>query len=212
MTRITDDNPAIAPSLISEDIQPRPARSATTALGSGTLSSLEIITRVAIADTMMYNRVQMSSDPMMPIGMSRCGFLASCAAVLTASNPMYAKKTIAAPVKTPLHPNSPATGTPSLTVCGGMNGCQLAGLTAWAANTMNSSTTATFTNTMMLLKFADSLIPMTSSVVTRPMMITAGRLKIAVAVVPSGHCTATPRAAERAQGTLMPTSCRNDTT
>src|SRR2546422_1041648 len=71
---------------------------------------------------MMYSNVQMSSDPMMPIGMSRCGFFASCAAVLTASNPMYAKKTIAAPVKTPLQPNSPATGTPSLTVCGGMNG------------------------------------------------------------------------------------------
>src|SRR2546425_642467 len=161
---------------------------------------------------MMYSNVQMSSDPMMPIGMSRCGFFASCAAVLTASNPMYAKKTIAAPVKTPLQPNSPATGTPSLAVCGGMNGCQLAGLTACAANTMNSNTTATFTNTMALLKFADSLMPITSSVVTRAMMITAGRLKIAVAVVPSVQCTATPRAAERAHGTLMPTSWRNDTT
>ena len=27
----------------------------------------------------------------MPIGMSRCGFFASCAAVETASNPIYAK-------------------------------------------------------------------------------------------------------------------------
>jgi len=89
---------------------------------------------------------------------------------------------------------------------------QLAGLTACTANTMNSNTTATFTNTMTLLKFADSLMPITSSVVTRPMMITAGRLKIAVAVVPSAQCTMTPRAAERAHGTLMPTSCRNDTT
>src|SRR2546429_4751389 len=163
-------------------------------------------------DTRMYSTVQINSEPMMPIGMSGCGFFASCAAVLTASNPMYAKKTMAAPVKTPLQPNSPATGTPSLTVCGGMKGCQLAALTACAANTMNSSTTATFTNTITLLKFADSLIPITSSVVTRAMMITAGRLKIAVAVVPSAHCTATPRAAESEHGTLIPTSCRNDTT
>ncbi len=67
-----------------------------------------------------------------------------------------------------------------MTVCSGMNGCQLAGLIAWAANTMNSSTTATFTNTMMLLKFADSLMPTTSSVVTRAIMTMAGKLKMAV--------------------------------
>src|SRR6267378_1568340 len=161
---------------------------------------------------MMYSTVQISNDPMMPIGISFCGFLASCAAVLTASNPMYAKNTIAAPVNTPLQPNSPGTATPSLTVCGGMNGCQLSGLMAWAANTMNRRTTATFTNTMMLLKFADSLMPITSRVVTRPMMITAGRLKIAATCVPSWHATMVPRAADRAQGTSIPMSCRNDTT
>ena len=43
----------------------------------------------------------MTSDPMMPIGRSRCGFLHSCAAVETASKPMYAKKTVAAPCKIP---------------------------------------------------------------------------------------------------------------
>jgi hypothetical protein len=54
---------------------------------------------------------------MMPMGMSRCGFLASCAAVETASNPMYAKKITAAARNTPLIPNSP-----NVPVFGGMNG------------------------------------------------------------------------------------------
>src|SRR5207248_2543747 len=39
------------------------------------------------------------------------------------------------------------------------------------------STTATFTTTIILLKLADSLIPITSSVVTMKIMMTAGRLK-----------------------------------
>jgi hypothetical protein len=37
----------------------------------------------------------------MPIGISRLGFFASCAAVETASKPMYAKKTEAAPAAMP---------------------------------------------------------------------------------------------------------------
>ena len=43
---------------------------------------------------------------------------------------------------------------------------QLAGLIACAAPTMNTSTTATLTTTITLLTLADSLMPMTSSVVT----------------------------------------------
>jgi len=39
--------------------------------------------------------------------MSRWGFLASCAAVETASNPMYAKKITPAPLSIPLIPNLP---------------------------------------------------------------------------------------------------------
>ena len=39
------------------------------------------------------------------MGMSRCGFLVSSAAVATMSKPMKAKKTSAAPVKMPLMPN-----------------------------------------------------------------------------------------------------------
>src|SRR2546429_9784833 len=93
-----------------------------------------------------------------------------------------------------------------------MNGCQLAGLIAWAAPPMNSSTTATFTKTMTLLTFADSLMPMTSSVVMIAMMMTAGRLKTAVMVDPSPRVTAVPRAADSAGGTVIPLSVRDETT
>src|SRR5438034_9464219 len=158
-------------------------------------------------DTRMYSTVQISSEPMMPIGMSFCGFFASCAAVLTASNPMYAKKTRPAPAITPVQPKAPRSP-----VFGGMNGCQLAGFTACAANTMNSTTTASLMKTMTLLVVADSLMPMTSSVVTRAMMTTAGRLNTAVMLVPSAHCTTVPRAPDGAHGTSSPMSCRNDTT
>ena len=93
-----------------------------------------------------------------------------------------------------------------------MNGCQLAGLMAWAAPMMNSSTTATFTNTITLLTFADSLMPMTRSVVMIAMMMTAGRLKTAVMVEPSARVTTVPRAADSAGGTMIPMSLRNETT
>jgi hypothetical protein len=46
----------------------------------------------------------MASDDRIPIGMSFCGLRASCAAVDTASNPMYAKNTTPAPRTIPLHP------------------------------------------------------------------------------------------------------------
>src|ERR1051325_502107 len=61
-----------------------------------------------------------------------------------------------------------------------MKGCQFAVLIACAAPTMKTSTTATLMITMTLFTLADSLIPITRSVVTRAMMMTAGRLKIAV--------------------------------
>ena len=44
------------------------------------------------------------------MGMSRCGFLASCAAVETASKPMYAKKITPAARSTPPQPNGGAQG------------------------------------------------------------------------------------------------------
>src|SRR5439155_14959909 len=118
---------------------------------------------------------QISKEAMMPMGISRCGFFASWAAVLTASNPMYAKKTKPAPLNTPDQPYSP-----QLPVFGGIKGCQLAGLIARLAATMKRRTTATLMMTMILLNPADSLMPTTNSTVTRATMMTAGRLKIAV--------------------------------
>src|SRR5215831_1226853 len=161
-----------------------------------------------MAATMMYRSVQMSSEAMMPIGRSRCGFFASCAAVDTASNPMYAKKTTPAPVVTPPQPNAPRTPG----VAGGMKGCQFAGTTACAAAAMKRMTTATLISTMMSLTDADSLMPITSSVVTIATTMTAGRLNTAVRDVPSAHATTMPRAAEYAHGTLMPMSRKNETT
>jgi hypothetical protein len=49
--------------------------------------------------------VQIASDPMMPRGRSRCGFLASSAVVATTSNPMKAKNTSDAPDTRPITPN-----------------------------------------------------------------------------------------------------------
>src|SRR5262249_46756445 len=125
ITRMTELRPAMAPSLISGAIQPTPAWSAATAIGSGTSNCRYGTIPVAMADTAIYRTVQINNEPMMPIGISRWGFFASCAAVLTASNPMYAKNTIPAPCITPLQPKCPRTP-----VLSGMNGCQLAELTA----------------------------------------------------------------------------------
>jgi len=47
----------------------------------------------------------MTSEPRMPRGRSRFGFFVSSAAVATMSNPMKAKKTMAAPAKMPPTPN-----------------------------------------------------------------------------------------------------------
>src|SRR5215471_11112793 len=148
---MTELRPAIAPTLIIDAIQPTPAWSAATAIGSGTSNCKYGTIPVATAETAMYNTVQISSEPMMPIGMSRWGFLASCAAVLTASKPIYAKNTKLAPRKMPDQPNSP-----QWPLFGGTKGCQLAELIARAAPRMNSTTTASFTNTIKLLNLADS--------------------------------------------------------
>src|SRR2546426_6283045 len=142
----------------------------------------------------------------MPIGMSFWGFLPPAAGVDPAWNPIWAKTATPPPATTPSQPKCPCPSA------AGMNGCQLAGFTACAANTMNSTTTASLMKTMTLLVVADSLMPMTSSVVTRAMMTTAGRLNTAVMLVPSAHLTTVPRAPDSAHGTSSPTSCRNDTT
>ncbi|MNI50596.1 hypothetical protein D3C85_1445790 [compost metagenome] len=53
--------------------------------------------------------VQTTKEPNIPIGMPFCGFFASCAAVETASKPINAKNTRAAPAAIPEIPNSPLT-------------------------------------------------------------------------------------------------------
>ena len=73
------------------------------------------------------------------MGRSRCGLRVSCAAVETASKPMYAKKTIVAPWRTPEMPYLPKV--PSF---GGTKGCQFAVFTKRAAKAMKSRTTVTF--------------------------------------------------------------------
>ena len=111
------------------------------------------------------------------MGRSRCGLRVSCAAVETASKPMYAKKTIVAPWRTPEMPNLPKV--PSF---GGMKGCQFAVFTKLAAKAMKSRTTVTLMKTMSVLNRADSLMPRTRSAVTARTTSTAGTLRYAPVV------------------------------
>src|SRR5215831_3554885 len=127
-----------------------PASIATT-IGAGAFSiCLNGTSPTITVHTTTYSTVQSASDPSRPNGMSRCGLRASCADVDTASNPMYAKKTTAAPRKTPLQPYAP--NEPSF---GGMNGCQCAGSTSIAPPPAISSTTPTLMTTMIELTVAD---------------------------------------------------------
>src|SRR5215831_11140072 len=130
----------------------------------------------------MYKMVQTASDPKIPVGMSFCGFLASCAAVDTASKPIYAKNTTLAPRKMPDQPNEP-----NEPVLGGIKTAQLACDSAGCLRTngmataIKVKTAINFTKTMPVLKFADSLIPMIRMVVTAMMARNATRLNFAVA-------------------------------
>jgi hypothetical protein len=81
------------------------------------------------------------------MGISLPGFFISSAAVGTASNPIYAKKMIAAPWNTPAYPY-------------GKKGDQLAGFTYQTAVNMKKSTTNTLKATPLLLTVAVSLTPM----------------------------------------------------
>ena len=58
------------------------------AMGASMLTSRHGTMPVSTAATEIYRIVQASSETMMPMGKSRCGFLASCAVVETASNPI----------------------------------------------------------------------------------------------------------------------------
>ena len=92
MTSITLVSPANAPSVMICDAVVSPRSMNARAIGASMFTSRQGTMPVSTAATAIYKTVQISKEAMMPIGKSRCGFLASCAVVETASNPMYAKK------------------------------------------------------------------------------------------------------------------------
>jgi hypothetical protein len=108
----------------------------------------------------------MASELMMAMGMSRCGFLASSAAVDTASNPTKARKTMAAAVITPPNPK-------------GMKGCHRPGLTCQTVRTMKKTITASLTMTMIMLMRELSLTPRIRRMVRSATIKTAGMLMTA---------------------------------
>ena len=112
--------------------------------------------------------VQIASEAMMPIGRSRPGRSVSSASVDTASKPMYAKKTIAAPENVPRQPL-------------GWNGVQffaiVDGDTYHSPSATKKTRTATLTTTIALLNRADSSIPRTRTTVIAAVMSSASRLK-----------------------------------
>src|SRR5579859_1216631 len=114
----------------------------------------------------------------MPMGMSRLGFFASCAAVDTASKPMNAKKTMPAAVTMPPKPpNACVTPASSLySVGAGMYGLWFAAFMKPQPSTMMRTTIVTFVTTMSVLTNADSRMPRMSRSVSRSRMPTAGRL------------------------------------
>ena len=111
------------------------------------------------------------------MGISLFGFFASCAAVETASKPMNAKNTIAAPPNTPPHPhlkNPSCPGVPS----GIINGVWFSGLINCQPKTINNNTMATLINTMIPLSLADSCVPLINTMVNTNNITSAGKLII----------------------------------
>jgi hypothetical protein len=107
----------------------------------------------------------MISEPMIASGRSFAGLRASSLPVETASNPMYAKKMIAAAAVTP--------STPS-----GANGWKLPVPKLNIATTMKNSSTVSLTTTITRFTRALSVTPRTSRSVMARTTTTAGRLKM----------------------------------
>ena len=105
---------------------------------------------------------------MMPMGRSRCGFLASCAVVDTASNPIYAKKMYAAPAPIPEKPYGAK-------LCQSLP--QFEKFTYLMPRMMTNSTTDNLIATIVALKRALSLMPTTRIQVMIRAITNAGRLK-----------------------------------
>src|SRR5579871_928879 len=171
-TSIVLNNPNSAAIFTNGASHRRPVASMPTASGSATSSRWYGTMPSSTTATAMYSTVQTASDPRMPIGMSRAGFFASCAAVDTASKPMYAKNITPAPRSTPLQPNDP-----NAPVFGGTNGVRFARFTYTAPAATNTTSTATLITTSTVFAFADSLMPTMSSADTSKTMTKAGALK-----------------------------------
>src|SRR5205814_10621181 len=102
-----------APALTSACAQGLLANAVATAAESPRYTEYFLIP-VRTPDIKTYSTVQTIRLAIIPIGMSRCGFFVSSAVVETASKPIKAKNTIAAPLITPPIPV-------------GRKGCQLVG-------------------------------------------------------------------------------------
>src|SRR5207247_1195156 len=164
-TRSTDVIAATAPSARIPAAQSAWMYCSATASGSGTFSLSHGISPVRTRPMATYSSVHTINDAMMPRGISRCGFLASSEAVLTASNPMYEKKMIAAPTLIPLRPFGAKLGV-----------VHSAGLMYLSPTIKNMAMMPTLIATITVLTRADSLVPMTRSQVMSATMASAGRL------------------------------------
>src|SRR5260221_13306963 len=145
----------------------------------------------------------------MPTGMSRCGFLASCAAVDTASNPMKAKNTTPAAPRMPMMPPYGCV-TPSCVVyvvAAGMYGVWLAGFMYPQPMMITATTMVTFVMTIRLLTQADSCVPRTSNSDRISRMATAGTFIMPCTAV--FDCIVSKGEGLHANGTCSPT---NDST
>src|ERR1700681_4738516 len=138
------------------------------AMGASIFTSCQCTMPVKIPATAIYKTVQISSDAIIPIGKSRCGFFASCAVVETASNPIYAKNMYAAPTLIPLKPIGAK-------LCQSLP--QFATDTYREPNPMTNSTTETLITTIVELNRALSLMPTTRIAVMTSAMTKAGKLK-----------------------------------
>src|SRR5208337_1015619 len=111
----------------------------------------------------------------MPMGISFCGLIDSWATVETASKPIYAKKTTAAPRTIPLQPYSPGPRLGGMKAAVGLLGVtQFEALTNQAPARMKITITRSFTATIALFTLADSLIPITRRIETKTIIKTAG--------------------------------------
>src|SRR5687768_11548480 len=137
-------------------------------IGSGVPSDCHGAMPVMTADSAMYSTVQINRLMMMPNGMSFAGFFVSSAAVDTASNPMYAKKMIAAAALTPLNPLGEKPPVAGL--------FQLSGLIRNTPMARKNRMIPTLSTTIALVVLADSLMPMTRMIVTTKTTSAAGRL------------------------------------